>query len=114
MGNANANAVPVVERAELFELLQLFERLVMPCVQQQHVDTFALTNGLSSAVKKDRRLREFLRYVKASVFFGLPDIECTRREQMFRRAAEEMLQKLKADHEVPGTFDSLKVGAWGA
>ncbi|APZ96593.1 hypothetical protein Fuma_06263 [Fuerstiella marisgermanici] len=94
--------------------LQLFERLVMPCVQQQHVDTLALTNGLSSAVKKDLRLREFLRYAKASVFFGLPDIECTRREQMFRRAAEEMLQKLKADHELPGTFDSLKVGAWRA
>lgn len=94
--------------------LQLFERLVMPCVQQQHVDTLALTNGLSSAVKKDARLLHFLRYAKASVFFGLPDIECTRREQTFRRAAEEMLQKLKADHEMPFTFDSLKVGAWGA
>lgn len=93
--------------------LKLFERLVMPCVQQQHVNTFALTNGLS-AVKKDLRLREFLRYAKASIFFGLPDIECTRREQMFRRAAEEMLQKLKADTGMRGAFDSLKEGAWRA
>jgi len=80
--------------------LQLFERLVMPCVQQQHADTLALTNGLSSAVKKDRRLREFLRYAKAAVFFGLPGVDCTRREQVFRRAAEEMLQKLRADLEM--------------
>jgi len=94
--------------------LQLFERLAMPCVQQQHVDTLALTNGLSSAVRKDRRLLQFLRYAKASVFFGLPDVECAKREQMFRHAADEMLQGLRTDHGMTSTFDSLKVGAWGA
>ncbi|APZ96591.1 hypothetical protein Fuma_06261 [Fuerstiella marisgermanici] len=39
--------------------LRLFERLVMPCVQQQHVDTLALTNGLSSAVKKTAGFANF-------------------------------------------------------
>lgn len=94
--------------------LKLFDRLVMTCVQQQHASTFALTEGLPSAVKNDGRLLQFLRYAKASIFFGHDDIDCTTREQMFRRAADEMLNGLKADHGITSTFDSLKTGAWAA
>ncbi|MEP3480615.1 MAG: hypothetical protein ABJZ55_15300 [Fuerstiella sp.] len=96
------------------DFLKLFDRLVMTSVQQQHASTFALTEGLPSAVKNDRRLLQFLRYAKASIFFGHDDIDCTTRKQMFRRAADEMLNGLKADHGITNTFDSLKTGAWAA